>query len=233
MALNPTPSTSVTAGKHASLSNTVSTASGGNLAEVTRFTQDLTCEYSSVTIIDNSWPQLVTDYTGGIKAGSTAYKLNLNYNISQTRETIPVLNVGAGVEVRIPLELSGASYDNTTGLGTGGIITTQQQGIKQRHSVTGDVEFNISRFFNDIILVPDPSFARTALQDQETIATWFKYRIVPQLITNGGNIESLGMGAINDISSYGFKAYWSPTGNVWHKEPVPPCPQFKFQLMAF
>jgi hypothetical protein len=232
MALNPIPSTSTTSGKHASLSNTVSTASGGNLAEVTRFTQDLTCEYSSVTVVDDAWPQLVTDYTGGVKTGTSAYKLNLNYNISQTRENIPI-PLNGGVEVRIPLELSAGSYDSTTGLGTGGIVTTQQQGVKQRLTMAGDEFFNISRFFNNIILIPDPSFNNSDLQSQEAIATWFKYRVIPQLISNGGNIESLGMGAINDISNYGFKAYWSPTNNIWHREAVPQCPQFKFQLMVF
>jgi len=51
------------------------------------------------------------------------------------------------------------------------------------------------------------------------------------LITAGGASQTLGMGVVQDVGNYGFIADWAPGGATTNREPVPPCLEFKPQLM--
>jgi len=235
MAINPSPAGLINLTQPGqalnTLSGTITALSGGNLAEVTRDYQDLMFTYSAVTVIGDEYPQLTWPYAQSISGfGRGCLLVDLFYNVTRTIENLPV-PVGGGVEIRIPHELSAGSYTSTTGMGTGGVVTTSQPGIKQRLTMATDTEYNISRSFGKVLISPDPTYNNTELRDQEHILKWLMYRLIPQVITMGGTNQSLGIGTSSEVASYRFDAFYSPTNNIYGKIPVPDCPEFKLQLM--
>jgi len=235
MAINPLPSGLINPTQPGSalfsLSGTVNAASGGNLAEVTRDYQDLMCTYSAVTVVGDEFPQLTWPYNQSISGyGRGGLLVDLYYNVTRTIENLPI-PIGGGVELRVPHELSAGSYTSTTGMGTGGVITTVQPGIKQRITNPRDEEHSISRNFGQVLITPDPTANNVELREQEHILKWFMYRLIPQIIVMGGTKQDLGIGTISEIASYRFDAFYSPTNNIYGKIPVPDCGEFKLQLM--